>query len=402
MSTERPGCWARRSRRRDRRVTREGMGGDPGAGEVLTLGLVAAPGVAEQLAREIEDELPRLLAERVTASVRWVVTAVADPVAADPSEEGTEMIDAVRHRMVEEGWDLALCLTDVPLRIGRRPVVATASATHGVGLISLPALGAVQLRRRATAAAVRLVDGLVGASLELERGEEAAHRRQVTRRLVELAQPVRPENIDDESDVRFVAAVVRGHLRLLFGMVRANRPWRVVARLSRALAAALAAVVFSLVTNTVWQVADALSGFRLLVVAVASIVAIVVFLIAAHGLWERTVDGRGREQAVLFNVATAATLTFGVLCLYGALFVLTFLAAKFTLDADVLDGTIGHRADLATYFKVTWFATSLAMVAGALGAGLESDESVREAAYGYRGERRTEREQVDANVRGPG
>jgi hypothetical protein len=74
--------------------------------------------------------------------------------------------------MVQEGWNLALCLRDVPLRIGWRPVVATASATHGVGLISLPALGVVQLRRRATAAAVRLVDGLVGASLELERARK--------------------------------------------------------------------------------------------------------------------------------------------------------------------------------------------------------------------------------------
>ena len=58
----------------------------------------------------------------------------------------------------------------------------------------------------------------------------------------------------------------------------------------------------------------------------------------------------------------------------------------------MLSRAIGHRADLATYLKLTWFATSLAMVAGALGAGLESDDAIREAAYGYRGEQRTERE----------
>ena len=91
--------------------------------------------------------------------------------------------------MVREGWDLAVVLTDVPLRIGRQPVVADASATHGVALVSLPALGAVQLRRRARDAIVRLVDGLMGESLAVGRRDADARRRRVGRRLAELPVP---------------------------------------------------------------------------------------------------------------------------------------------------------------------------------------------------------------------
>src|SRR4051794_27015593 len=69
-------------------------------------------------------------------------------------------------------------------------------------------------------------------------------------------------------------------------MVRANRPWRLIVRLSRALAAAAAAVVFALVTSDLWVLADALNWLRLLVLNVLSVGATVVWLIAAPRLWE--------------------------------------------------------------------------------------------------------------------
>jgi hypothetical protein len=62
------------------------------------------------------------------------------------------------------------------------------------------------------------------------------------------------------------------------------------------------------------------------------------------------------------------------------------------VDEVLLSDALGHRAVLVDYVKVAWLASSLATVTGALGAGLESDAAMREAAYGYRPERHTERE----------
>jgi hypothetical protein len=349
--------------------------------------------MAERLARELAEELPALLSERVSGDVSWAVPVLADSLATDVASGGIAMIDAARERLLREGWDFAVVLTDVPLRIGRRPVVADVSATHGVALLSLPALGVVQLRRRARDAVTRMVDGLLGESLELDGCGGAGRRLRVGRRLSRIAAPVRPVVPEDEGvDLRFVAAVLRGHLRLILGMVRANRPWRLISRLSRALFGALVAVVFALVTSDIWRAADGTGWIRLTAFSVASIAATVIALIAAHDLWERTARGHAREQVVLFNVATALTVTLGVLWLYGTLFVLALAGAGLALEPRVLADGIGHQVAFGDYVRLAWLIASLATVGGALGSGLESDAAVREAAYGYRTERRTERD----------
>jgi hypothetical protein len=184
--------------------------------------------------------------------------------------------------------------------------------------------------------------------------------------------------------VRFTARVLTGNLRLLVGMVRANRPWRLAARLSRALTAAVAAGVFALITSDVWRLADAFGWLRLSVVGPGAVVATVVTLIAGADLWERARGRRARKQVALFNLATAATVVIGVLALDAALFVLALLAALLLVVRPLFAQGLGHPATLADHLELAWLTSSLATVGGALGAGLESDEAVREAAYTYR------------------
>ena len=84
----------------------------------IALGLIAAPGLATEFAGELAEDLPAALAEHVSAEVTWEVPVVSDSLASEATP-GTAMIDAGRERMVREGWDLAVVLTDVPLRSRR-------------------------------------------------------------------------------------------------------------------------------------------------------------------------------------------------------------------------------------------------------------------------------------------
>jgi hypothetical protein len=56
------------------------------------------------------------------------------------------------------------------------------------------------------------------------------------------------------------------------------------------------------------------------------------------------------------------------------------------ITPDLLSKELSSDVSLADYLSLAWLATSLGMIGGALGAGLETNEAVREAAYAYRPE----------------
>ena len=201
----------------------------------------------------------------------------------------------------------------------------------------------------------------------------------------ELAERIRPD-LTERIGARLpsVRWVITGNLRLLLGMLRANRPWRLAIRLSRALVAALAAAVFALVTSDIWRLADGLGPIRLALLTVGSVAGVVLTIVLGAGLWERPPrTGSAREQVIMFNLVTLATVVIGVLALYGTLLVLNLVGAFLLVPRQSLTDALGHKASVASMAGLAWLATSVATVGGALGAGLETDEAVREAAYSY-------------------
>jgi hypothetical protein len=359
----------------------------------LLIGLLAAPGLAYELADELSRELPALLRRRFPGQ-EWRVVVRIEPMAA-ASESDVDLVEIAHRRMLAEGWRFAICLTDFPVHVGNRPVTAHASATHGVGLVSVPALGAVNLDRRVRQAVLRLIEGLLGESVnDPQRARDRRRYARMRGRLEELASPVGRAEVMEGSTFRFVTDVARGNIRLLIGMVRANRPYRLIVGLSRALAAAMGVDIFGVASPGVWILADGLSWWRLVVIAVASVVITCVSLIAAHGLWERTVSPRpeARERAVLFNLATSLTVALGVLTLYLALFVINVVAAAVMITPDVLARQIGHSAGVGQYLVLASVVSSLATLGGALGAALENNRAVRDAAYRSHADVRTEAE----------
>jgi hypothetical protein len=103
-----------------------------------------------------------------------------------------------------------------------------------------------------------------------------------------------------------------------------------------------------------------------------------------HDLWEKPDRETSAELARLFNLGTILTLTLATVVSYVVLFAGTVLAAALLIDTSVLEQTLQRPVDVTDYLTLAWLISSLATVGGAIGSGLEDEETVRAAAYGYR------------------
>jgi hypothetical protein len=375
-------------------VTGTGAVPDSAAQTDLVVGLLASPGPAAELTAGLVAEVADRLAAQLPGA-RWKVEFVIDRLV-EPPTDLAEVISAGRRMLLDRGWHLVVCVTDLPLQTARRPVIAHVSAAHGVAVLSLPALGPVAVRRRAVETIVRLAGHLLG---DTGQAADGGGRRRplaqvVRRRMLELGRRVEL----GEHGMGLVARVVTGNIWLLLGMLRANRPWRLAVRLVRAMVAAVAVGVFALVTSDIWRLAGYLGTLRLTIIGLGSVAATSVTIMIATGLWERSPHRSAREQVILFNIVTAVTVGIGVAVLYAAIFVAMLAAALLLVPAGLLGRVLGHPAGVADQVQLAWLATSLATLGGALGAALETRETVREAAYTYRPD--TQLEPVDPA--GPG
>ncbi|MCG5461871.1 hypothetical protein MED01_006742 [Micromonospora sp. MED01] len=346
----------------------------------IVVGLVATPpDHPARVAARLTTELASGLAERVDADVRWIVREGWGEVA--PRRDGgvEALLDDLAQRRADAQWDVAICLTDLPLHAERVPLVAQASARRRVAVLSLPALGLHQLRA-ARAAVPELVSRLLTEASD-QRVPPAGWAPAETAGRVTAVHRVVGEA--DTGEQRYVASRLIGRLRLVIGMVRANRPGRALLGLSKLLVGAFGTAAFALTTDTIWQMGDALGGLRLAVIMLLGLAALVAWLIVAHDLWEKPSRETPAELARLFNLGTILTLALATVLSYVVLLVGTVLVGALLIDTSVLEQTLQRPVDVTDYLALAWITSSLATVGGAIGSGLENEDTVRAAAYGY-------------------
>ncbi|MEU6765652.1 hypothetical protein ABZ916_24430 [Streptomyces sp. NPDC046853] len=351
--------------------------------------LLADPDAPTEIAQRMVRRLSIRLAEKAGQGQRFDVKVVSEPFSAG-AEDPPTLMRRIMDRGSAEDWDIVVALTDLPLHAHGGRVVVDLSHEHGLALLSLPSLGGLRLQTRARRAVEETVLGLAGPQDTGAEGRPRSQRH--PRPLAAGITPIQPGQVGEEetADLRYVVSGPRGYLRVLAGMVRANRPWRLVPGLSKALAAALATGAVATVNSTVWSLAEALSTPRLVIATVGSVALMIGWLIVDAQLWHRAASAspEARQKARLYNTSTVLTVGIGVLVCYLGLLLINVVWALFILNDQVFASMTRDPLNATDYWTLSWFVASTATVGGALGSGLESDEAIRAAAYSKREQER--------------
>ncbi|SCC58298.1 hypothetical protein GA0061091_13117 [Gordonia sp. v-85] len=244
-------------------------------------------------------------------------------------------------------------------------VLAELDRERNAAVVSLPALGPAPRRALRT---------LISTIAEAVTGEGSMREFERQRGIVVIG----------DGDTEYVCAEgYSRRLKLMAGMVRGNRPWRLIPTLTGMTAAAAAAASFGIFFSTIWSMANALSAWRLAAITLLSLVLASLWLIVNNRLWER-VTVTAKPLARLYNMATACTVVFSAVVLYAGLFLATLTAALIVIEENFLASQLGYPVGLRNYVYLAWLATSMGIFAGALGSSADSYDDVLRATYGYR------------------
>lgn len=376
-----------------------------------TLGLIAAPGYPNKVGKVLKNELPELLRYYVDDKHEWNVEYIEDPLTGG-TKHSLELLKAAIERRSDKEWDFTICISDLPFFKGKKLIIAEAFEEEHVALISLPSLGSVSMHKRIREAILQLTNEMYYGSSEADRKQAELRIRAkdddrhdelknksakslVGKNVFQLLSPIQreaPEQDESNIDVRFTAkSRVGGYFRILYGMVRANRPWLMFPAFFKVIIIAFTTGSYALVFPTLWQLSDNYSTLRMFMLSLISILAMVVWIILVHGLWEKKVNKETNHIRKLYNVVTFLTLLCTVIIYYFLLFLLFSVTVLALIPVSMLESKLPGSVWYISYFYIAWTATSISTIIGALGSSLEKEEVVLGSTYGYRQRQRYEK-----------
>lgn len=179
----------------------------------------------------------------------------------------------------------------------------------------------------------------------------------------------------------YVRVLVTRPMRILRAVFH-HRPWSMVFSLGRLVFAAMAALALALLSAELWQLGVGINLWRSCLIAAAVLLLGTTYVVFKQRIMVRGVSLSGSERAAFFNLTSFLTIFSVFLMLFVVIFAISNLAVFAIYPRYIVKEWLGvANLGLADYLKVSLMVSSLVMIVGALGAGLEENRRFRQVMY---------------------
>ena len=335
---------------------------------------MADPGLPEAVARSVAEHVAHDL-NRLEESdaIEWSVTVSRDTLPLTAQNE-IPLLDHAPTLRSNHDWDYVVYLTDLPRSLGEDSIISEVDVSSRAALVSLPALGATRIKSKTRRVLTDLIRSMQREASE-HTGSVATERAFGRRNWRRITSEDRSESYD------VVLTGLFSRPRLLAGMVRSNRPLRLLPALSSCMATAVATGGFGIFYASIWNMSDALSTARMAMISVFVVTAFSIWLIIHNKLWNPLKGAYDHMRSGLDNAATIITVGVGVASMYLVVWAILFAVTLAVVNAEYLAGDVGHPVNLLDYLDIAWLASALGMMGGAMGSNFDSESDIREATY---------------------
>lgn len=351
--------------------------------EKIKVGLIPSPDLPAKIINKIKNKLKKNFKEQINSEIEWEIE-IKVGLFVGTAENINETMQSVVKMKEDNGWNYAISITDLPSFSEYKAVIADVNTNNGVGMIYLPSFGAFPLNKRIGKAIIFITELLYEHNDEDVVDEVTSNLN--WRFLFSKIKRVEPEE-DTNTDIRFILnSQMIGWLRVLFGMVFANRPWNAIGAFKKVLTLAFATGVYITIFSTPWQLSVAYTPKRFIVLMLLAMMGMVIWITFAHQLWEKATSKSQSQYRLLYNLTTVMTLSVITIINYAVLFTLFLLSISLFVPKGVFEAATNEVANdsIENFLRLTWLTASLSILVGAVGATVEKAEKIREVTYSYR------------------
>jgi hypothetical protein len=310
------------------------------------------------------------------------------------------IMDRIQERMEESDWQFSFMLSDVRGYGSAFGSPGTMSFSHSAAIIYLPELFPAGEEPEEDISVIRCchlilayfarLNGLPHleerriSTIDLDRADplDVDELKELDASLHSMADGILRKGYKEMKGIALYARIIFSHPMRVLRTVRSHRPFRMMFSLGKLVFAAMAALVLALLSTELWYLGVGINTWRLILIAVAVLLASTLYVVFRQRLYVRRVSRSLSEQAAFFNLTSFLTVFSVLLALFVAIFVVTIVVTVGVYPRYIIEDWLG-KSDVGflDYAKVSLLISSMAMVVGALGAGLEENQHFRQVMY---------------------